>query len=543
MATTSNQPAGEPTNNGGARLMGWVLPRAGALPLSPPLAFGGAVLSGILYWLAFPGVDAWPLAFVAWVPLIVAMHRQPTSRALQIGWVAGITMNVGGFAWLQPFLRTFSGFPLPVCLLFSLIICAYQGGRIALLGWLYGRGTARGRPWPATFALAFVASELLFPLLFPWYYAATVHSVPALVQLADIGGPILVGLSLVGPNLAIAEIALAFFERRPLKRGPVWAGASALAITGVYGAARIRSIDASARAAPASTVGIVQADMGLIEKRSEFGEGLRRHLQLSQELKARQVDFLVWSETSAMRAVRDESFRVELHGLAQRIGLPTLFGAVIVKVVPDARTYVLFNSAIAADASGTIGSRYDKEYLLTFGEYLPFGDTFPILYKWSPNSGHFTPGTSLDPLVLDVRGTPRRISALICYEDILPRFTNDAVRQGKPELLVNMTNDAWFGETAEPWEHLALSQFRAIEHRRYLVRGTNSGVSAVVDPVGRVVLHGRTFRQEALSSTIHWMQSQTVYEVLGDWPWLLASAVAGMLAFRRRSAPKASLPS
>ena len=126
------------------------------------------------------------------------------------------------------------------------------------------------------------------------------------------------------------------------------------------------------------------------------------------------------------------------------------------------------------------------------------------------------------------------MTPLVCYEDILPEFTNQAVRHADPELLVNMTNDAWFGDTLEPWQHLALAQFRAIEHRRYLVRGTNSGVSAVVDPVGRVVVHSGTFAVEAISATIHWMRSRTVYEWIGDWPWLIVSLLSLGAAFRRR---------
>src|SRR5579884_3147339 len=163
-------------------------PVVGALPLPAPLAYAGAVLSGLLYWLAFPGMDAWPLAFVAWVPLLVAMHGQTVRRATLLGWVAGLTMNVMGFAWLQQMLRTFSGFPAPLCFLFVLVVCAYQGGRIAMLGWLYGRATARGWPAATVFAAAFAASELAYPLLFPWYYGATVHRVPLLTQLADVGG-------------------------------------------------------------------------------------------------------------------------------------------------------------------------------------------------------------------------------------------------------------------------------------------------------------------------------------------------------------------
>ena len=108
------------------------------------------------------------------------------------------------------------------------------------------------------------------------------------------------------------------------------------------------------------------------------------------------------------------------------------------------------------------------------------------------------------------------------------------MRHANPELIVNLTNDAWFGDTAAPWEHFALTQLRAVEHRRYFVRGTNSGVSGVVDPVGRVVAHTETFRMEALAAPIHWMRSHTVYEVLGDWPWLLVSGGLIYMAFRRR---------
>ena len=518
------------------------LPRLG-LPWPAPLAYAAAVLSGLLYWLAFPGMDAWPLAFVAWVPLLLALHGQPARRAMLLGGAAGLTMNVAGFFWLQQMLETFSGFPAPVCFLFVVLVCAYQGGRIALLGWLHGRASARGWPEPLVFAAAFAASELVYPLLFPWYYSATVHQVPVLTQLADLGGPIAVGLVLVAANLAAAELLMARLRGRAPARATLATGGLTVAFACAYGAARIPAVERATNAAPGSTVGIVQADMGLMEKRTEFDEGLRRHLEMSHALRAQGVDFVVWSETAATRAVNDETYRDQLRSVSRAIGLPAIFGAVIVKRVADERRYVLYNGAVSSESDGTIVGRYDKQYLLTFGEYLPFGDRFPILYKWSPNSGHFTPGNSLEPLAIDTHGESHRVTALICYEDILPRFTSAAVRRGEPELLVNITNDAWFGDTSEPWQHLALAQLRAVEHRRYLVRGTNSGVSAVIDPVGRVTAHSGTFRQETVLAPIRWMQSHTVYEVLGDWPWVLVSAAAFGAAFFQRRPTKASSPS
>jgi len=509
--------------------------------LRPPLAYAGAILSGLLYWLAFPGMEMWPLAFVAWVPLLVAIHGQTARRAALLGWTSGVTMNVAGFFWLQQMLRTFSGFPAPVCFLFVLVVCGYQGGRIALLGWLYGRASTRhGWPAAAVFAAAFAASELFYPVLFPWYFAATVHQVPALSQLAEVGGPILVGLVLVAPNLALAELMLARLERRPVSVGTLAVGAVTLAFALSYGVLRVAAVDATVQAAPEATVGVVQANMGLMQKRTAYDEGLRRHLQLSRDLEAQGADFLVWSETSAMRPAYDEEYREDLYGVARRIGAPAIFGAVIVKRVADERRYVLYNTAVSSDAAGNIEGRYDKQFLLMFGEYLPFGEAFPMLYRWSPNSGRFTSGRSLDPLAIDVKGQKHLATLLICYEDILPRFTNDAVRHGNPELLVNMTNDAWFGDTTEPWEHLALAQLRAVEHRRYLVRGTNSGVSAVIDPVGRVTAHTGAFRQEAISAPIHWMRSRTIYEFFGDWPWLLVSVAVFAAAYRKRDGEAAT---
>jgi apolipoprotein N-acyltransferase len=354
------------------------------------------------------------------------------------------------------------------------------------------------------------------------------------MQTAELGGPIAVGLVLVAANLAVSEPVVAWVERRRVHWATTLSATALLTLALGYGAFRIRSVDAEAQRAPEASVGIVQANMGLMEKRKDFDEGLQRHLRLSRDLRARGADFLVWSETSAMRAVRDSSYRAELRSVAQQVGLPTVFGAVIVRPVSDEREYVLYNSAVASAADGSIGSRYDKQYLLTFGEYLPFGDTFPVLHRWSPNSGHFTPGTSLDPLLVDIRGEKHPVTVLICYEDVLPGFTNDAVRHADPELLINLTNDAWFLDTAEPWEHFALTQMRSVEHRRYLVRGTNSGVSGVVDAVGRVVAQSGTFRQEALLAPIRWMRAHTPYETLGDWPWAIVSAVGVFLAFRRR---------
>jgi apolipoprotein N-acyltransferase len=516
--------------------------------LGTKLAYAGAFLSGVLYWAAFAGVDAWPFTFVAFGPLLVALQGQPPKRALLLGWLAGTTMNVLGFRWLLVMLQTFSGFPTVACIFFLLVLCAYQGSRLAAMGWLYGRATQRGWPAIPVFFGAFIASELVYPLLFPWYYAATVHKAPALMQVADLGGPLLVGCALLAANVALFEPMIARLERRAVSTRTVAICGIGFGFALLYGIVRIPRIDEKTAEAPEVKVGVVQGNMGLLAKREDPGEGLRRHLAKTRELRAAGAQFVVWSESSVTMPMRVDFAPMMLKkNVGAQLQLPAIFGSVMYDRKDRREQY--YNVAVSTDSAGTMNGRYDKEYLLQFGEHLPFSETFPILNEWSPNSGRFTPGTKLDPLTIDLDGTKHTVATLICYEDIIPGFTNALVRATDPELLVNITNDAWFGATAEPWQHLALAQLRAVEHRRFLVRSTNSGVSAVVDPVGRLVTNsevrdvqqGSFTSADTLLATVRWMKSGTIYEVVGDAPWWVLSALAVAAAFvRKRSSAGAA---
>jgi apolipoprotein N-acyltransferase len=502
-------------------------------PLSLPLAALGAALSGTLYFLGYAGMDVWPLLLFALVPLWISIQGQTPKTAFWLGALNGLVMCVGGFYWLFTMLKVFSGFGTPLCIFFMVFICGFQGLRHAALCWLYARGTRRGHNRVLVFFAANAATELCFPLLFTWYFGAGVHQVPLLVQGADLGGPIFVSLILVAANIGLAEPLLARLERRPVDRRLLVGCAAAFGLNMGYGALRISQTDARMAAADEAQVGIVQGNMGLMQKREDPGEGLRRHKRLTAELKQKGADLVVWSESSVTFAVPEQMYKPFMRDrVSGQLGIPSIFGAVIFRHDKDRERW--FNSALAADAQGEVQGRYDKQFLLAFGEYLPFGDTFPILHKWSPNSGKFSKGTSLEPLRVVVKGKERVISTLICYEDISPSFTNAAVNFADPDLLVNITNDAWFGDSTEPWEHLALAKFRAIEHRRYLVRSTNSGVSAIVDANGRVVTSTKTFVAEAALAPVRFMRGGTVYETLGDWPWAAMTLISLGAAFVKR---------
>ncbi len=218
---------------------------ASAAAVDRRMAYLLAFASGTLYFLGFAGTDIWPCALVALAPMAVAMEGQSARRCLEIGAIAGFTMNMMGFYWLYEMLRTFSGFPGPICVVFMSVLCAYQGGRIGLFGWLYGRARERGWPAVLVFMLAFAASELLYPLLFPWYFAASVHQVPALTQLAELGGPYIVGLVLAAPSLAVAEAVLARRARRAVDRRVVIGGLAVPALAAIIGYVRLTQIDSA----------------------------------------------------------------------------------------------------------------------------------------------------------------------------------------------------------------------------------------------------------------------------------------------------------
>jgi apolipoprotein N-acyltransferase len=490
------------------------------------------VLAGLLFFAGMPGPSFWPAALVAHAPLYLALLHQKPKRAAALGWLSGFANSVGTFYWLYATLQRFGGFPAVVCLLIMLLMCAYQGGRTALAGWLTARAEQRGWPPAVAFVLAMGAGELVYPLLFPWYFAVTAMEAPWLVQAADLGGVLLVGALLTGSSLALAELVRARLEGDRTNRVLVAAGLLMPLCSGLYGAVRMRQIEAAEAAAPWLNVGVAQGNLPLVGRNA----GIRVNRGLTRKLREQGADLVVWSEGSVPDVFEEETYREDTKRVISRgLGVPTLIGGGVKR--REGSRWREFNTAIFTDAGGEVIGRYDKHFLLPFGEYIPFGDTFPSLYEQSPHTGKLSPGESIDPVRLD--GHP--ITIIICYEDMLPAFVNRAVRHGKPELLVNMTVDTWFGDTIAPWEHLGLARLRAVEHRRFLVRSTNSGISAIVDATGRITKHGGLFTEEGFVGEVRFMAPTTVYEVIGDVPFVIGAAAVAAMAFvrRRRAVAKA----
>jgi apolipoprotein N-acyltransferase len=503
---------------------------------SPPpryQSYSLATLGGVLYFLGWAGFGFWPLSLLCLVPLWGALElglERTWRHTLAVAWWYGTVTCAGGYHWLVEFLDVFSGYGYAASALFWLVFSAYLGFNFAVYGLIYRALRLRGWKTSTVAIPVLLLIEWLYPSLFPTYLANSLQHQTTLVQIADLGGPMLVTVIIALVNLSIYEASRWWPRRRNAPR-LVWGlTVASLAFTLIYGTIRIAQVEAQMETAPILRLGIVQVNMGIFEKRSEAIEGHLRHLDQSRQLEeAGELDLIVWPESAFVGGL-PRTLPTDASRVRKDLETPILFGGVSTEIVDGERK--MYNTVFLTDDQGMVESTYDKTYLLMFGEYLPFGDAFPILYELSPNSGRFTSGTHVRPMALG----DWRISTPVCYEDVLARFTRKMVREAKPHILINLTNDAWFGDTQEPGIHLVLSQYRAIEHRRYMVRATNSGISAVVDPLGRVVAQTGMLTRENLRYDVHMLDVDTVYTRFGDWPgWLSLAAIVWMLIRRRNS--------
>jgi len=471
-----------------------------------------AALGGVLYVVAFPGIDQWYLALFAFVPVLYATRRAGVRRAAWLGAVAGFVSHLGGYYWVVHLLHEFAFAPYVAAVPGWLALCVWQGASfgfgVGLSRWLELR---TGWPRAVTLAVGLAAMDFVYPLLFPSYVANTMGGALWLMQTADLWGVLGVTAMLGALNGALADLLVAWREGRALPRRAPAAVAALWVAAIAYGAIQVHRYDAKAAAAPKLRVGLVQANVGGQAKHEHASEVRRRHVQATRELAARGVDLVVWPE-GAWPGMIDAHMNVRdlvLEGTPQAL----LFGAT--RMGGETGEVLPYNSAFLAEASGRILGHYDKIELLAFGEYVPGDRFFPQIYRLLPYSSHFGRGQTTAPLPLG----DWKLGTFICYEDIIPSLVQRvmAARGGvRPDAMVNLTNDSWYGDTTEPPIHLSLARYRSVEHRRALARATNTGISAFVDPSGRLVAATRTYRQETLVGELPKMSGSTVYETVGD---------------------------
>lgn len=507
-----------------------------------------ALLSGVLWFLGCPDFDLWPLSWVAMVPALYAAERASTTRqAFFYAWLAGAVGNGGGFYWITNLLVRFGHLPWAAALVGFVLLCAYH----ALVFGAFGAVTRvvrqrTGLPAALVAPLAMVTFELALPVIFPFYVAICQAWQAHVIQVADLAGPLGVTALLLMVNGAVYDLLT---ERRRRIRSSLVAAGVMLTALG-YGHFRIRQVERARAAAPQIDIGLVQPNVPFDQKGVERAEMAPRQLddlqEQSRRLSERGADLIIWPETSypfTLPRTLTHDFR-EGNPFRIRVGFdtPLVVGAVTRDRSAGGQRFP-YNSVIMVDREGNFTGRFDKTFLLVFGEYTPGREIFPWITRLMPDTaGHYAAGSEIVTLPFRTPdGREWRLGPMICYEDILAGFGRELAAR-HPHLLVNVTNDTWFGETSEPWEHLALSVFRAVEMRTDLVRAVNTGVSAFVDAAGRV--YARTY---AVDPALHPRAADsimaraaliegghTVYAKVGNlFAYLCAAATAVLLVLPR----------
>lgn len=480
-----------------------------------------AMLAGVLLAFAAAPHEQTSLLF-AWSFLLARAIEGTTPReAAKLGLLCGFSCHAIAFHWVTNLYSGHVPIPVPVALVLAMITWAGQSLPMAV-----GAGLARTIPSPGGgvgvgLAIAVPVGFGLVPMVFPWRPAEVTPGFPALAQLADISGPSLLDFVVTAIG-AFAHDATR--GRRPY--GPL--ALSLLVGTLAYGHFRIADVSRQEASAPRVRLGLVQPH---VPQQLKFDPRLApstldRLRALSEDVERRGAEVVIWPETSYPSPLpRDlDADLVGRRGIRHRgrVTRPVIFGAVTEGGVCDHR-----NTVFALDDEGRIASAVDKVALFPFSERIPFHAHLTVLHGILPCPG-FRPGDALH--VLPIAGL--RPGILNCYEDLLTGPTRDLVAREAPEFLLNLTNDTWFFDTAEPHLHHMVARLRAVETHRPLVRVVNSGVTGHIDASGRAVASLPVWQSGTLVVEVPRLGGESLYVRFGDvaTPAFEALACSALLA-------------
>ena len=512
------------------------------------------LFSATLQILVFPLPDLYMLGWVAITPLLIALLRARKPDTLQINagikllpakplqaflvaYVCGVLWYGGTCYWIYPTMRQYGGVNAPaavgILILFCLYLAIYHGLFGLLISCLAG-GSAFSRKALLLSPVAWVAVELARTRItgFPWDLLGTsqVDNVP-LARIATVTGVYGISFEIMVVNSALAA---AFLVRREARKPLLLAAISAALVL------------QSGRLVPAPVVPadktalLVQANVPILEgadwTRDYFNATLHDLTQLSLNLDGddqRPPQLVVWPESPAPFYASDPIFRGAISAVGLRTNTWVLVGSVGVRnasTTPEHATQ-LYNSAALVSPSGEWVSRYDKAHLVPFGEYVPFKRIFAFAGGLTKEVGDFSRGTSRAPLKAD----GANLGVFICYESIFPDEIRQFAAQGA-QVLVNISNDGWYGDSGAYAQHLKQARMRAVENSRWLLRDTNTGVTASIDPYGRIVASVPRKARTALLAPYALSDVSTFYTRYGDWwAWLCAIICVVALLVRRRS--------
>jgi apolipoprotein N-acyltransferase len=485
------------------------------------------VTSGLALGLAFPKFDFGLLAWVAFVPLFYAIEGEGLRRVLGWSWLQGFASYVASLYWIPIPLHDFADVRMELAILPMMLLAGIVAIDTAVAIWA-GEFVARRTRIPAVLAMpvAWTAVEWLrtyFPIGFPWNLLGyTAYRNLELIQFAEFTGVYGISALIMFFNAVVYVVIFRRGSSRLQTFSLSTLTAMMIALV-AFGAWRIANL----KSAPSIGTFKVAMVQGNIPQSLKWDpKFLPQSYQVYQDETAnaakRGADLIVWPEAAAAFIFQpddqypailadDATYRTRLLTLAHDIGDPILFGAPAL-AVRDGRVAGFYNRAYLVSGKGEVEAHYDKMQLVPFGEYVPARSILGFFVnRVVKGMGDMMPGDQ--PTLFPVKGAT--LGVLICYESIFPDLTRREVKLGA-NVLVNITNDAWYGESSAPYQVLAMAAMRSIETKVPMVRVANTGISAIIEPSGRITDRTPLFKRGTEIEDVSWRPVRTGYTIVGD---------------------------
>jgi apolipoprotein N-acyltransferase len=477
--------------------------------------------SGILLVLSFPSFNYYLLAWVAFVPLLVSLWTKGPRQAFSAGYIFGLTYFFGTLYWIYHSINHFGGVPFLASVCIVILLCLYLGLFPAIFSFLFVQMIKKTK-LPALLiapvlwvVLEFVRSYALTG--FPWSSIGySQYKFLYIIQVADITGVYGISFLVLMVNGAIADMILLRKRVRQMPLFPISftvVGMSVvfiiIAVSLGYGQWRL-SQQRSGNLVKASVI------QGNIEQDKKWepafqNEVLETYFTLSRKAVETSPQLIIWPETAVpFMFDYDKPNTEKLVDFERGLGTDLLFGSVQVQEHSRGKT-LLTNSAVLLNREGKNIYEYDKIHLVPFGEYVPLRSVLFFIDKLVAGIGDYVPGEEYARAETNFGS----FGTMICYEIIFPGLVRKFFTDGG-DFIITITNDAWFGKTAGPYQHFSMAVFRAIENRKPVIRAANTGISGFIDSSGRVLSETPLFQRLVLSGQVKTDRTMTFYTKYGD---------------------------
>ena len=507
-----------------------------------------AILSGLLLVLAFPRYDQGYLLFVALLPLFWALKGQSRKAGFWLGIANGLTFYLGLLSWIFYVTYVYGKLPLPLALGVLLLLAGYLSIYRGLWAWGVVWAEKRGVNLLWFAPTWWVVMEFVqgYPISsFPWELLGHgLYQQTSLLQAADLIGTYGLSFLVVLVNISLVVIL------SPAPRGRHAGRLATLTFLVIilaawlgYGHYRQGVVAEAIAASPKIKTAVIQGNIKQGEKwdprivQATLETYARLTRQTLAEAKATgdsdAPPLVIWPETAAPfffnhNPGQDTPLDLLVKDIARENKCYLLFGAPASEDRPEGE--LLYNRAYLLNPKGEVVGHYDKSHLVPWGEYVPLQKVFFFIQKMVPQIGDFVEG----PVGATLSLPQGKIGVLICYESIFEYLSRAQVKNGA-HLLVNITNDAWFGRTSAPYQHMSMAVLRAAENRVSLARAANTGISTFIGGDGRILWTSPLEEEAGQAMELPWLPGGTFYTYYGYlFPWLCMTLAALVFLFTRR---------